>query len=364
MPTPTPPATALLNLAGSHLLAGKHAEAEVLLRQLIAAHPECAAGHHALGLIAFEAGNAILAIELIVKAITIDPLAGLYHRNLGELCRRMGRLDEAILAGRKASELTPQDVDTHFNLGLALADQGHWLEAIRAYKAAITLRADHGLSWNNLGAVLERSGQKSEALAAYAEAVRLNPGHAEAQLNLGLLYRQAGLLDQAAACFELARRSAPDLYEKHAAAVNREIAAIFPPQIAMRDTQSKRGRGVFADRDFVAGEIVETAAVVLLQSDFASLPQEIKSIVFNWGALCGIGDMHAIALGYGSLYNHASPASLRYQPDPANLALQFIATRDVHAGEELTVNYDNPQGSSGELGNDWFSRLGIARIDA
>lgn len=56
------------------------------------------------------------------------------------------------------------------------------------------------------------------------------------------------------------------------------------------------------------------------------------------------GSAHAVALGYGSLFNHDNPASLRYEADPGNLSLRFIATRDIAAGEELTINYNAPQG--------------------
>ena len=130
----------------------------------------------------------------------------------------------------------------------------------------------------------------------------------------------------------------------------------------MQDTHSARGRGVFAKRGFVAGERVESTPVILLDTPYTALPTEIKTYVFNWGDLCGIGSAHALALGYGSLYNHDNPANLRYEADPSNLALRFFATHDIAVGDELTVNYNNPSGTQTANDNDWFVRMNVKPV--
>jgi Flp pilus assembly protein TadD len=319
--------------------------------------------HHALGLNAFGQGNLTLAVELFVKAIAADPCAGLYHRNLGELCRRLGRLEEAVLAGRQATRLTPQDIDAHANLGLALSDSGEWLAAIASYRQALALNPEHGLSWNNLGVALDRSGQRDQAEQAYSQAVALNPAHAEAQLNLGMIYKQQGRLEDARHCFMLARKATPDLARQLGVSVENTVASIAPPEVFVQDTASPRGRGVFAGRGFATGETVEACAVVLIQAAFDTLPQEIKTIAFNWGALCGVGTAHALALGYGALYNHHDAANLCYRADPENLALKFIAMRDIVANEELTVDYNAAGGKASSSGDDnWFDRMNVTQL--
>lgn len=47
----------------------------------------------------------------------------------------------------------------------------------------------------------------------------------------------------------------------------------------------------------------------------------------------------ALVLGYGSLYNHARPASVRYEHDTTHLVMRYVALRDISAGEELTIDY-------------------------
>lgn len=194
---------------------GRLAEAEILLKQLLRARPELDAAWHALGLLAYAAGNLPLAAELLAQAIALRGDVGLYQRNMGEILRRMGRLDEAVAAGRRATALMPADVDAQYNLGLALADQSQWAAAIAAYRQALALDPAHGLSWNNLGAALEKSGDRREAESAYARAVQRNPAHFEAQNNLGVLLLEQGKLEAAAECFNAAIAADPDFIEAH-----------------------------------------------------------------------------------------------------------------------------------------------------
>lgn len=202
-------------LAEQHKAAGRLAEAEVILKQILAAAPNFHPAYHLLGLIAYEVGKLPLAVELIAKAISIEPKVTLYHRNVGEMCRRLGRLDEAVAAGRRATGLAPNDVDAHYNLGLALTDKAQWDDAIHSYRRALELNPGHGLSWNNLGAALEKKGDQTEAEVAYAKAVALNPSHHEAQNNLGALYSEQGRLEDASRCFDEAIKANPNFAEAH-----------------------------------------------------------------------------------------------------------------------------------------------------
>ncbi|HZU37814.1 MAG TPA: SET domain-containing protein-lysine N-methyltransferase, partial [Gemmataceae bacterium] len=47
----------------------------------------------------------------------------------------------------------------------------------------------------------------------------------------------------------------------------------------------------------------------------------------------------AIALGYGSLYNHSYMPNARYDDEPGP-AMTFTALRTIRPGEEITVNYN------------------------
>lgn len=135
--------------------------------------------------------------------------------------------------------------------------------------------------------------------------------------------------------------------------------APFSPSIYLSDTGTAKGRGVFAAREFSAGEIVEVCPVVIIRSHTSTMPPEVRTLVFDWKVLPGC---NALALGFGSLYNHSNSANMRYQADPPGQSLHFIAVRDITPGEELTVNYDALGGGPEWHDNNWFDRMGVTPI--
>lgn len=135
------------------------------------------------------------------------------------------------------------------------------------------------------------------------------------------------------------------------------------PSIYVKDTGTAKGKGVFAAKAFKEGEVVEVCPVVLFSTPFDSLPEEIKKRVFHWERLAGATPgTHALALGYGSLYNHDNPANMRYQAASSGALLQFITVRDVNADEELTINYNAEGGGAQWHDDNWFDYLKIKPI--
>jgi hypothetical protein len=127
-------------------------------------------------------------------------------------------------------------------------------------------------------------------------------------------------------------------------------------------TGTPKGRGVYSARAYAAGDVVELAPVILFDGKFKAIPAEVRELLFNWSALAGAQVAHGLALGYGSLYNHDNPANLRYEADEPRRVLRFIAARDVAAGEELTINYNDARGVHAEEGDTWFAKHGIEAI--
>lgn len=137
---------------------------------------------------------------------------------------------------------------------------------------------------------------------------------------------------------------------------------LIPPSVYLKDTGTVKGRGVFAARPIKSGETVEIALVIVLRIPFPMLPQDVQRMVFNWELLANVQGTHALALGYGSMYNHDNPANLRYQADPTTDSLHFIAVRDIAADEELTVNYNATGGAAEWHDDNWFQRMKITPI--
>lgn len=102
--------------------------------------------------------------------------------------------------------------------------------------------------------------------------------------------------------------------------------------VEIRETKNK-GRGVFA-REFIAeGTIIERVPVLLVTWDDID-HSELVDYAFAWTKT-----KVALALGYGSLYNHSFNPNARYD-DIGRKTKVFSAIRDIQPGEEITVNYN------------------------
>lgn len=112
-----------------------------------------------------------------------------------------------------------------------------------------------------------------------------------------------------------------------------------------------KGRGVFAKQSIGRGELVERSPIIVFT------PEEWEHIektvlydyCFNWGDRQG-----ALALGCGSLYNHSFHPNAKYIKNLREMAIDFLALRDIEAGEEITVNYN---GAPGDRDPVWFTAV-------
>jgi SET domain-containing protein len=98
-----------------------------------------------------------------------------------------------------------------------------------------------------------------------------------------------------------------------------------------------KGRGVFALRPIRKGEVIERVPVIVLPNSTLEEGPEVNPLAdycFAWGR----GTI-ALALGYGSLYNHSYTPNARYD-DVGPRTKVFSALRDIAQGEEITVSYN------------------------
>jgi SET domain-containing protein len=99
-----------------------------------------------------------------------------------------------------------------------------------------------------------------------------------------------------------------------------------------------KGRGVFAKVDIPKGAVFERVPLLVVETDELE-GSELMDYVFVWSK-----KTVAIALGYGSLYNHSYKPNARYYDGPGRTKV-FMAVRTIRAGEEILVNYNgDPKG--------------------
>ncbi|PWU22921.1 SET domain-containing protein-lysine N-methyltransferase [Candidatus Cerribacteria bacterium 'Amazon FNV 2010 28 9'] len=107
------------------------------------------------------------------------------------------------------------------------------------------------------------------------------------------------------------------------------------------------GRGVFARKHISEGDLIERCPVLELPT--RDIPLLEKTLLHNYYFLWGEElSQVAIALGFGSLYNHSYSPNATYHKFMKKRYLEFIAIKDIAENEEITVNYNhgNPDDKS------------------
>jgi uncharacterized protein len=121
------------------------------------------------------------------------------------------------------------------------------------------------------------------------------------------------------------------------------------PGLYILDSQHK-GRGVYTSVDIQEGDIIEIAPVIVLSK--VELPiihkTHLHDYYFLWGP--NMEDC-AIALGFGSLYNHEVHPNANFILDFDNNTIDFVAVMNIAAGSEITINYNGEPGDPTKL---WF----------
>ena len=103
----------------------------------------------------------------------------------------------------------------------------------------------------------------------------------------------------------------------------------------------KKGRGVFAASRLACGEIIETTPIILIPAaEWPHIePTVLALYIYNFGPTAE-EEHAAIALGFGSLYNHSYMPNAKYIKSWEEQVIRFVALRDIEPGEEITINYN------------------------
>ncbi len=114
----------------------------------------------------------------------------------------------------------------------------------------------------------------------------------------------------------------------------------------------KGGRGVFTAEPIAEGSLIEICPMIVCnEGDLEYIhTTKLHDYYFLWGdeeTNC------AIALGYGSLYNHSAASNAKYLVDEVEDIMHIIAIKDINAGEEITVNYNGSPDIDDKV---WFEK--------
>ena len=112
----------------------------------------------------------------------------------------------------------------------------------------------------------------------------------------------------------------------------------------------KAGRGVFAGGDIKKGEIIERCPIIEIpKHDSSSLNASILVTYFFYFGKDK--ERSAIALGFGSIYNHSYKPNAKFNIKQKLMLIDFIALENIKKDGEITVNYYNGNPKKSPL---WF----------
>lgn len=189
---------------------GRMDDASRICAGLVAADPTDADAVHLLGVISYQGGAAPeLALDLIDRAIALDPRRAQFHNSRGALLYALGRNADAEASFRLASILKPDDGMAWNNLGNALLRLDRVEEAETAFRQALVAPPILVAAINNLGIALKRRGQFDKALICFREATLHDATFVDAHYNTGEILYQLDQMPEAEACFREALRLDP-----------------------------------------------------------------------------------------------------------------------------------------------------------
>ena len=216
MTQPSTPINQLLQQAVAFHQRGQLKEAQAIYVQILNRQPDQFDALQLLGTLAAQTQNPATAVELMTKALTINPRHAPTHNNRGLVLRELGQLDAAIAAYDKAIAIAPDYVDAYSNRGNALAELRQFTAAIASYDKAISIRPDFAQAHHNRGNALMELKQPEAAIRSYDKAIELQPGFAQAHCNRGNALKGLNRLAAAIASYQQAIALNPDYAAAHA----------------------------------------------------------------------------------------------------------------------------------------------------
>ena len=202
---------AILGKALEHHQAGRHAEADALYRQALAADPEEPTALYLFGLLNFEAGQIEAALERLGRVVELRPDHAQARFTLANVQHWRGRHAEAIAGYEAVIELRPDHLAARISLAKALQDEGELDAAAAACRAALDIDPGSAAAHEALGGVLSGLGRAGAAIEAYRAAVGIQPDLAPAQIGLALALLREDRAQEALAAADAALATDPAL---------------------------------------------------------------------------------------------------------------------------------------------------------
>jgi predicted TPR repeat methyltransferase len=245
----------------------------------------------------YREGGSLAALDLLRRAIALEPAHVDAYVSLGHIQRQLGSVANAAQAYRKALELRPDHAEAAQNLAPVLEELARLERTAAAHRRALEQDPADVDRLLALALAYERMDRAEEESATLREvlAIRPEPG---AYGRLGTLLRAMGRLDEAAALYQDWLRADPD------SAVARHMLAAC----AGKDVGG-RAADAFVTREF--DEFADTFDEVLRKLEYRAPALVARALLRMAGEPRGDLEVLDAGCGTGLLAPHLRPYARR-----------------------------------------------------
>jgi tetratricopeptide (TPR) repeat protein len=198
-------------------------KAMTICRKVIAANPDFARAHHALGAAYWKKERFDEAIVEFKKTLRVDPGFSFARYRLGVAYCTKGMFGEAIGQLEEALKMEFHFPLAHCWLGITYCKAGMLEDGIRKLVGSVNMDPNLALAHYWLGAAYNKQGLFEDAISAFTQAEAIDPAVAEhlplnlatAHFNLGTLLHSKGRIDEAIQEFKKTLALNPNDAEAH-----------------------------------------------------------------------------------------------------------------------------------------------------
>lgn len=243
---------------------GQVARARKIYEDILKVQPQHFGALHLLGVVAAQANQPDLAVELMGRSILLNQTSAMAYSNYSNALMKVNRLHEALANYDRAIALDWSFADAYFNRGLALIELERYPAAIDSFDTVISLGANQAEAFFYRGNALSHLERYADASASFSKAIALRADYAEAHSNHGNVLRELEQYDAALTSFDRAIALKPEFAEAHSNRGNvlRDLGRVdaalasYDRAIALRpdfaEAYSNRGNLLRAQRQFDA----------------------------------------------------------------------------------------------------------------
>ena len=180
-------------------------EANAIYQALLQKYPKDLDLLLQMGTVQGQLNNFADAVNLVGRAIAIDPGNASAHCTLGNCLRALNQYEAALASYDQSLSLQPDNADTLSNRAVALLDLQRPDEALECLNRTLAIHPGHTSALENRGATLLSLKRYAQALISYDKVLAIHPDHFSAHCNRALILTELTQYEAACTSYERAR---------------------------------------------------------------------------------------------------------------------------------------------------------------